>query len=294
VDALERFAVPLIHELEALSRVRLRNNRPVVQYVLLTRNDDLVGSLMEQQDGASPTQVLYHRLAGFALEETAAYIRSCLQGAGCSRAEQLLPEDTLFDIQGFTGGVVGDINALCRETLTALAACQEEGQPPSISRELLRRIGRQLNLSYDPSVWQRRTATALVPEGSAAGDEQSPRLVVSNGGENAAEIALDRPRLVLGRDEACDITLDSAYLRRYHSLFMETPAGWLLIDLNSTNGSFVNGRRIREQVLRDGDLIAIGQYQLRFIWTAGIGREPAELTGDDTVVSPKPAIGKSA
>ena len=79
-----------------------------------------------------------------------------------------------------------------------------------------------------------------------------------------AEISLNRPRMVLGRDDSCDISLDSRYVSRYQNLFMETPDGWLLIDLSSTNGCFVNGRRVREHRLRDGDLIAVGHHQLRF------------------------------
>jgi pSer/pThr/pTyr-binding forkhead associated (FHA) protein len=38
----------------------------------------------------------------------------------------------------------------------------------------------------------------------------------------------------------------------------------MLIDLSSTNGCFVNGRRVREHYLRDGDLIAVGHHQMRF------------------------------
>ncbi|HEX5420449.1 MAG TPA: FHA domain-containing protein, partial [Gammaproteobacteria bacterium] len=152
--------------------------------------------------------------------------------------------------------------------------------------------------SYDPSVRERRAEMALASVGGAPADRDEqpapPRLLVTNGGDDLAEVTLDRPRLVLGRDEACDITFESAYLSRYQSLFMETSSGWLLIDLNSTNGSFVNGRRVREHALRDGDLIAIGQYQLRFVWPDGDGRTPAERPGEDTAVSPKPAIGKSA
>jgi pSer/pThr/pTyr-binding forkhead associated (FHA) protein len=45
---------------------------------------------------------------------------------------------------------------------------------------------------------------------------------------------------------------------------METPEGWVLIDLNSTNGCFVNGRKVSEHKLRDGDLITLGQHHIRF------------------------------
>jgi pSer/pThr/pTyr-binding forkhead associated (FHA) protein len=88
-------------------------------------------------------------------------------------------------------------------------------------------------------------------------------------------VTLNRPRMVLGRDGSCDISLDSRYVSRFQNLFMETTEGWLLIDLSSTNGCFVNGRRVREHRLRDGDLIAAGQHQMRFAGPNGIRLHPA-------------------
>jgi pSer/pThr/pTyr-binding forkhead associated (FHA) protein len=88
--------------------------------------------------------------------------------------------------------------------------------------------------------------------------------------------------MVRGRDSSCDISLDSSYVSRYQNLFMETGDGWMLIDLNSTNGCFVNGRRVHEHYLRDGDLISLGQHQLRF---AGHEASEAELTATATASS---------
>ncbi len=93
---------------------------------------------------------------------------------------------------------------------------------------------------------------------------EAARLIVSSGRTVVAEVTLNRPRMVLGRDDSCDISLDSRYVSRFQNLFLETPDGWMLIDLSSTNGCFVNGRRVREHRLRDGDLIAVGHHQMRF------------------------------
>ena len=115
-----------------------------------------------------------------------------------------------------------------------------------------------------------------------------------------AEISLNRPRMVLGRDHSCDISLDSRYVSRYQNLFMETANGWVLIDLGSTNGCFVNGRRVREHHLRDGDLIAVGHHQLRFSGPHGKAGRPGEYPRpvdstsprDDTAITAvKPAAG---
>jgi pSer/pThr/pTyr-binding forkhead associated (FHA) protein len=100
--------------------------------------------------------------------------------------------------------------------------------------------------------------------------------------------------MVLGRDDSCDISLDSRYVSRFQNLFLETTDGWMLIDLSSTNGCFVNGRRVREHRLRDGDLIAVGHHQMRFAGPNGkvqpaIAEQP-EIEGDTTRVSSRPEV----
>ncbi len=95
--------------------------------------------------------------------------------------------------------------------------------------------------------------------------------------------------MILGRDAGCDISLDSTYLSRYQNLFMQTSNGWMIIDLSSTNGCFVNGRRVREHRLRDGDFISVGHHQLKFAVLGAApklkDRMPAKPAdpGDDTI-----------
>ena len=69
--------------------------------------------------------------------------------------------------------------------------------------------------------------------------------------------------VLLGRHPRADIRLDSPVVSRRHARLVFTPQGWMLEDLNSTNGTFVNGVRIRRPVLlHRGDLIQIGSYRL--------------------------------
>jgi pSer/pThr/pTyr-binding forkhead associated (FHA) protein len=58
----------------------------------------------------------------------------------------------------------------------------------------------------------------------------------------------------------------------------------MLIDLSSTNGCFVNGRRVREHRLRDGDLIAVGHHQMRFTGPNGKARSPAAHSDEETTI----------
>jgi len=263
-DGLERLSVPVLREIEWLSSLRLRN-RPVMQFVLLTRNEDLVPDFMPSAQGTQLAACAHQRLTGFDLEEIGSYLRACLPGA-----ENLISNEIVVDIQAFTHGIVRDINALCFEALNLLAAqAGDKRRQPRLSRTLIKEAAKKLNLKYDPAAAQ-LVEEALSPESVQQSDPaelqiEAARLFVSSGGKIVAEVSLNRPRIVLGRDEGCDISLDSSYVSRFQNLFMETPEGWMLIDLNSTNGCFVNGHRVHEHKLQDGDVIAVGHHQLRFV-----------------------------
>jgi hypothetical protein len=235
----------------------------------LTRSEEIVANLLSPFDGGPLARAAHQRLTGFTLDETRSYVWACLRGAGCDWAEELVPEDVALDIQAFTQGIVGDVNAICCSALDAIAARSTgSNRQPKVSRALLKEAGAALNLRYDASAWA-QPVEELLPEAVHLTDPtrlrlEAARLIVSSGRTVVAEVTLNRPRMVLGRDESCDISLDSRYVSRFQNLFLETPDGWMLIDLSSTNGCFVNGRRVREHRLRDGDLIAIGHHQMRF------------------------------
>src|SRR4029077_8147358 len=98
-------------------------------------------------------------------DETRAYVRACLKGAGCDWAEELIPDDVVTDIQAFTQGVVGDVNALACLALDAVAA-RSAGSTRHLkgTRAVLKEAGTQLNLRYDPSAWAQVTEEALSAE----------------------------------------------------------------------------------------------------------------------------------
>ena len=73
--------------------------------------------------------------------------------------------------------------------------------------------------------------------------------------------------LTIGRDNENDIVLKAATVSRYHALLLRDAAGLLLVDLESTNGTVVNGELVRpdEPVrLGNGDVIQIGQVLARY------------------------------
>ncbi|HID85757.1 MAG TPA: DUF2662 domain-containing protein [Anaerolineae bacterium] len=78
------------------------------------------------------------------------------------------------------------------------------------------------------------------------------------------EIPLNRPRLALGRSLDNDVILEDRSISRHHALLVRRYGRYILRDLGSANGTTVNGQPISECVLRDGDVIALGEVELIF------------------------------
>ncbi|MHB8576165.1 MAG: FhaA domain-containing protein [Dehalococcoidia bacterium] len=77
---------------------------------------------------------------------------------------------------------------------------------------------------------------------------------------------LDRPRLIIGRRSSTDIPLQDIGVSREHARLERDGVGYAIVDLNSTNGTFVNDQPISgRRVLRDGDVVSVGRFRLRFV-----------------------------
>lgn len=75
----------------------------------------------------------------------------------------------------------------------------------------------------------------------------------------------EREKTVIGRGAQCDLILKGNNISRQHAVITWDGASYLLADNQSLNGTFLNGRRIREpEALKEGDLIAVGSFDIRF------------------------------
>jgi pSer/pThr/pTyr-binding forkhead associated (FHA) protein len=82
------------------------------------------------------------------------------------------------------------------------------------------------------------------------------RLIPEGGGE---AISLVKPQMLLGRRTSCDIHLSATNISSHHCKFEYGDGQWLLHDLQSTNGTKVNGCRIRSKVIHSGDQVTIAK-----------------------------------
>ena len=71
-------------------------------------------------------------------------------------------------------------------------------------------------------------------------------------------------RLTVGRSRECEVVVDDPNVSRQHAELRKTIEGWMVVDLGSTNGVKVNGKRVKEEVLRPGDKITLGLVELEY------------------------------
>src|SRR5262245_3813193 len=105
------------------------------------------------------------------------------------------------------------------------------------------------------------------------------KLIVNPTSSSKREVPLARTLLSIGRDPSNDIVLPDAMVSRRHAVIEYRGSQYFLRDCNSSNGSLVNGDRVSERNLRDGDLVAIGTARLLF-------REEMEDAGAKVVPHP--------
>ncbi|MBI3829230.1 MAG: FHA domain-containing protein [Planctomycetes bacterium] len=89
-------------------------------------------------------------------------------------------------------------------------------------------------------------------------------LIVIFGGKEERTYTLDRPRMVVGREPQCEIAIDNLGISRQHCALVSKGDAFVVQDLGSANGTFVNGKKIVEHFLNDGDEIFLGKYVLKF------------------------------
>ena len=69
----------------------------------------------------------------------------------------------------------------------------------------------------------------------------------------------------MGRGRACDIVLEYAYVSRLHARVELTNSGCVIADCGSTNGTFLNGKRVEKSPLENGDRLRLGRTTLLFL-----------------------------
>src|SRR3954465_2311245 len=92
-----------------------------------------------------------------------------------------------------------------------------------------------------------------------------PKMIVSIDGVVIKEVQLPKDRTTLGRRPYNDIVIDNLAVSGEHAVLQLTDDEVFLEDLNSTNGTYVNGKAVKKQLLQNNDTVEIGKYKIKYI-----------------------------
>ena len=110
---------------------------------------------------------------------------------------------------------------------------------------------------------QQTTTKVVVPP--ALKPKREPAcVVVINGPQFGVEARIDTTPLVIGRADDCGLVIGNSSVSRHHCRVFRDGGEFVVEDLGSTNGCYVNGERVQRRSLRDGDRLRVGNCELKF------------------------------
>ena len=182
-------------------------------------------------------------------EEAMHYLHTKLRAAGSLVPEFVFPIAVCTELWRASGGWPG---VLDRIALLALAQAETLPVPQEdIERPVL-----------PQGTWD--DVSQLAVEQQSSEPPGPPALYVSHDGDTLHEVTFDMPRLLIGRSEYNDIAISSKFVSRHHTLLVRHGSSTFLMDLNSSNGTFVNSKRVSNHVLIHGDVITLGNHRIKF------------------------------
>lgn len=273
VDEAQHLSPAMLEELRLLTCIDAQDRRIVT--VVLTGQP----SLDDVLDDAGLAQLrqrtrLRQRLRRLEPSETADYIRHRLRVAG-GDADQIFAPDTFAEVHRLTLGTPRLINTLCD---TALIACMVDskdrvdiGTIDGVVAELGWRwaeAGGRLNREPD------EVPTERPPSGG------HPTLKVHLPGKLVARVEIVPIPFSIGRGPGNGLVIESGEISRRHALIDRVGDGFVVEDLNSVNGVYLNGKRCNSATLKQGDVIALGKVKLVF----GLNGEASETTAEQSAL----------
>ena len=259
VDEAQNLSLQVLEELRMLSGVETQKEK--VLRIILAGQPELKEKLdsprLEQL--AQRVRLRFH-LGPLNRDETAEYIRHRLRVAGAGERE-LFSEDCFPLIYRHTLGTPRLVNTLCDTAML----CAFADDRPSVDAGLVDAALQELQWHEHPPIRRQRPALAAVDDGrDDTGGFVMSRLRILHNDHQIGSCEVQDGRLIIGRTEDNDLQLESRFISRHHAQIITRDGRSLLEDLNSTNGVYLDGIRIKRRRLRHGDRIQLGEHCLVF------------------------------
>jgi type II secretory pathway predicted ATPase ExeA len=262
VDEAQNLSHRVLEEIRMLSGVETAKEKAL--RIILAGQPELNDKLNSQELVQLTQRVrLRFHLAALTKSETTAYIDHRLEVAG-SQGRRIFAEETYPTIYRYTGGVPRLINTLCDTCMMAAFGHDKDTITVAELEAAIRELQwveftTATNRMHVPSIQHSNAPTHNDP-GQSVG-----RILLASEGKTVVERELRPGRLVIGRTPDNDLQIDSKFISRHHCQIVTQADACLIEDLNSTNGIYVQSKRVRRYNLNDGDVVQVGQHEIMYI-----------------------------
>lgn len=236
--------------------VELETEKELGLMVLVTGEQDLIERLNElppeddHGDIANPTQQ-----GPLTLAATRVYVRTQIEATGSSDIAQVFEYDAITLIHELSEGIVEAVGSLVSSSIELGTA---ENVSP-ITTDIVQKASDAESPSLDSD--DATMAVKVLQSGSTA---QVKRLTLRMNDKIIREVLLDKGHILIGRDSSCDIRIASPSVSRHHALVVNASTGIALVDMASTNGTYVDGRQINHHELPGAGVITIGDCKIKY------------------------------
>jgi general secretion pathway protein A len=282
VDEAQNLSHRVLEEVRMLSGIETTKDKAL--RIILAGQPEL-GDKLNSPELVQLTQRVRLRfhLTALSRAETAAYIEHRLEVAG-SQGRRIFADETYATIYRYTGGVPRLINTLCD---TGMMAAFGRDQDTVTAADLDAAIAELQWVEFAAGTNRLRAPNMETPPPSHPDTGHTvARILLASEGKTVMERELKPGRLVIGRTPDNDVQIDSKFISRHHCQIVTQSDSCVIEDLNSTNGIYVQSKRVRRYNLNDGDVVQVGQHEMMYIDE----RVPRSRHGDpgETDVHPKP------
>src|SRR5205085_10092544 len=119
------------------------------------------------------------------------------------------------------------------------------------------------------------------------------KLVVSLDGVVIKEVQITKDKTTLGRRPYNDIVIDNLAVSGEHAVLQMVGADVFIEDLNSTNGTYINGKAVKKQLLTHNDTVEIGKYTIKYLLEDGTDYEKTMIMKPGASAAPAAAYSST-
>jgi len=209
---------------------------------------------------------LRFHLSALSKRETHEYITHRLNVAGAN-GRTLFTDDACDMVFRYSGGVPRLVNILCDTALLCAfgEAKTQVDENQQVDDKIVKAAADELQwVEYSERIREQELYGEATGNFSETPSRPLARVEVLLRDEFVADLSLPLGAAIIGRTPENDLQIRSKFISRHHAQIVSDSEHSVVEDLNSTNGVYVKGKRVKRHELKDGDVIQIGEHKLLY------------------------------